>query len=326
MKRGCGLPPIGLPSSPIHRMICLLLAGPLAYAGSPVEPSGSTNVVRNGALPWPNVHLAERRVELAVREQLVLRGPAREPPRIERLKPAGRPHLQRLVVVAAEDVERVGRRDRDLRLLLRRREDRLHREAEILGRLLRDVRDGELDAEGEHPQRAGELAGGVDLAGGSRCRCRRACQRAQPADHRRAGAAACQELTTGQPSAFVLPPVGRREVASTQIRPGLDLLRMLVGVVLPLPTHTCAPFPSRLTRVSTLGGCRTRESRTALARYRCRGYDGLHLALRMAPCIQPARAGVNVESAAESAGRPPSRAGGGSRSRFPSEPPSGPRG
>jgi hypothetical protein len=53
------LPPIAFPFSPIQRTICLLLAGPLLYAGSPVEPLGSTKVVRNGAFPWPYVHLAE---------------------------------------------------------------------------------------------------------------------------------------------------------------------------------------------------------------------------------------------------------------------------
>jgi hypothetical protein len=55
MKRGCGLPPIAFPFSPIQRTICLLFAGPPVNGGRPVEPSGSTNVVRNGAFPSPNV-------------------------------------------------------------------------------------------------------------------------------------------------------------------------------------------------------------------------------------------------------------------------------
>ena len=39
--------------SPIQRTICLLFFGPPANGGRPVDPSGSTKVVRNGALPSP---------------------------------------------------------------------------------------------------------------------------------------------------------------------------------------------------------------------------------------------------------------------------------
>jgi hypothetical protein len=53
------LPPIGLPFSPIQRTICRLFLGPPANGGRPVDPSGSTKVVRKGALPSPNVHRAE---------------------------------------------------------------------------------------------------------------------------------------------------------------------------------------------------------------------------------------------------------------------------
>ena len=59
MKRGCGLPPMGLPFSAIQRTICLLFLGPLANGGRPVDPSGSTKVVRNGAFPSPNVQFAD---------------------------------------------------------------------------------------------------------------------------------------------------------------------------------------------------------------------------------------------------------------------------
>jgi hypothetical protein len=143
MKRGCGLPPIGLPFSPIQRTICRLFRGPPLNAGRPVDPSGSTKVVRKGAA-------RRRRVELAVREQLVELVPAPDLPGVDRLQRAGGPDEQRLIVVAPEHVERVRRRDGDLRLLLGGSENRLDREAELLRGLLRDVRRRELHPESEH--------------------------------------------------------------------------------------------------------------------------------------------------------------------------------
>ena len=58
------MPPIGLPFSPIQRTICLLFFGPPANGGRPVDPSGSTKVVRNGALPSPNVQPADAGLSL----------------------------------------------------------------------------------------------------------------------------------------------------------------------------------------------------------------------------------------------------------------------
>src|SRR6185437_2362315 len=94
-------------------------------------------------------------VELPVGEELVEGAPALDPAGVHRLETARRPDEQRLVVVAAEHVEAVRRGDRDLRLLLGGSQDRLDREAELLRRLLRDLRDRELHAQAQDAERAG---------------------------------------------------------------------------------------------------------------------------------------------------------------------------
>ena len=173
-------------------------------------------------MPWPNVHLADAGLSLPWVNSLYWAFQALSLRVSTGCEPAGGPDLQRLVVVAAEDVERVRRRDRDLRLLLRRCEDRLHREAEILGRLLCDVRDRELDAEAEHPQRAGELAARVDVAGAAAA-ARRASEH-PAADGCRAGATPGEELARASCARARPPPSRDSRVAPTEILPGRKLL------------------------------------------------------------------------------------------------------
>ncbi len=188
-----------------------------------------------------------RGVELAVGEQLVELVPAPDLPGVDRLQRAGGPDEQRLVVVAAEHVERVGRRDGDLRLLLGGGEDRLDGEAELLRGLLGDVRSRELDTEREHAQRPGELAarrrlgrGGTGQRTGSSC--------GGDAD-----GPPLEELSARQ--ARRLPPL--LEVPSAEIRTGLELLRVLEGIVLNLSAHLLS-FPPRDGEGSTSTGCRSR--------------------------------------------------------------------
>ena len=207
-----------------------------------------------------------RGVELAVGEQLVELVPALDLAGVDRLQRAGGPHEQRLVVVAPEHVERVRRRDRDLWLLLRRSEDRLDGEAEILGGLLGDVGSRELDPEREHAQRPRELPVRRCLGRG------RARQGAGAGDRGGADGTALEQLAPRQ--ARRLPPL--LEVTAPEVFARRKLLGVLEGVVLNLVAHLLS-FPPATRRESGTG-CRVCRVTRQL---------GGHMYTTSGRCIQP---------------------------------------
>ena len=133
--------------------------------------------------------------------------------RVDRLQRAGGPDQERLVVVAAEHVERVRRRDRDLRLLLGRSEDRLDGEAEVLRACLAMSGSRELDAEREHAQRARELAARRRLGRG------RPGERAGARRPRRRRRPALEQLAAGQARRS---PSAPSRVAAAEVFAGLQ--------------------------------------------------------------------------------------------------------
>ena len=136
-------------------------------------------------------------MHLAPREQLVELRPGRELPRVHRQQVVRGVHLDELVVVAAEDVERLRRGDRLLDHRHRVGDGQGELEAEVSLGLLLDLRRRPLDAERDHAQRAGELAG---LAG---LRRRSAGQRSRTGDRGRGNAALDEEIAASHATLLV---------------------------------------------------------------------------------------------------------------------------
>src|SRR5581483_715186 len=138
-----------------------------------------------------------------------------------------------LVVVAAEDVEGVGRGDRLLDHRHRIRDRQRDVEPEVLLDALRDLRRRELDAEGDDAERPRELAALPRL------RSRPPGKRADARDGGRSHRASLEELTAIHAARF-------REVAAAEILPLLQQLRVLDCIELVvhlLPSPFALPPP-----------------------------------------------------------------------------------
>ena len=179
-------------------------------------------------------------VDLAVREQLVQLRPGRDLPGVDRRQVMRRPHLDVLVVVAAEDVERLRRRDRLLDHRDRVGHGQGELEAEVGLRLLLNLGRRPLDAERDHIQRSGERA---LLRRGRR---RRARERADTR-HRRCGRTTSQKEVPATHAAGLV--LGLRPGQTLMLA---QLLDEFISVDLELVRHERTPFSSPSTRGSRL--------------------------------------------------------------------------
>ena len=210
-----------------------------------------------------------------------------------------RPHLDVLVVVATEDVERLRRRDRLL--------DHRHRvghgqgelDAEVRLRLLLNLGSRPLDAERDHAQRPGVLALLRRRRRGS------ACERAD-ARHRRSGCATFQKEVTAAHPAGLLPGLG-----SGQALMLAQLLDELISVDLEVVRHARTPFSSPSARRSSLPTRAHPTHRQQHTRCRNRSENEWRSAVECSLYTGPSR----TSQLASTAGARPSRAGTGIRWR-----------